>query len=174
MTDASSRTHSRIRSWHIFSGTSCYTESSGTYRSCMKRGGQLDATDCHIVTSVRYIILINRMALYDSCASYSQHTGEWVFVSRPCMKSDYSEWKVGEKKAHGANDCDFRMSNWSVLPGEVEVKLKNLGWDLQSIQMEKLEWIDTSLNCLLLLIMVRGHFCWWWVSTAFSYCYWKL
>lgn len=70
-----------------------------------------------------------------------------------------------------ANDYDYRMSNWSVFPGKMEMKLKTPGCHLQTIQTEKLEWIDTPLNCLLLLIMVRGRTCWWLVSADFSYYY---
>ncbi len=104
-------THSRIRSWHIFSGISCYNEAPGTYRSYMKWGGQFDATGCHVDTPVTAVILINRMALDDSSASWSQHTGEWVC---PCMKRVYSGWKRWGNDVRGANYYDYRMSNWSV------------------------------------------------------------
>ncbi len=69
---------------------------------------------------------------------------------------------------------DVKLECFFLFSGKVEVKLKTPGWHLQSIQTEKLEWIDTPLNCLLLLIMVRGRSCWWLVSAVFSHCYWKI
>lgn len=83
----------------------------------MKRGGQLDATDCHIVTSVRDIILINRMALYDSCASYSQHTG-WMSFRKSSMYEKWLLWmKSGGKKSSRCKWLWFQ-----------DVKLKCFAW----------------------------------------------
>lgn len=131
----------------------------------------LNATDCHVVTPVTVAILINRMGLYDSYAS----SHGWMSFWRLSMYEEGLLWmkRWGENYMHGANNYDYRMSNWSVFSHEVEVKLK-IAWCSQTIQTEKLEWINTSLNCLLLLIMVRGRSCWWLVSAAFSYYYWNI
>lgn len=85
----------------------------------------LGATDCHVVTPVTVAILINRMALYDSyVSSSSTRVIEFLEVVHVWRGITLNE-KVGEKNyVRGANDYDYGMSNWSVFPGEVEVKLK--------------------------------------------------
>lgn len=133
----------------------------------------LNATDCHVVTPVTVAILINRMGLYDSYAS----SHGWMTFWRLSM---YGEGLLWMKRWGGEIMCTvliIMITGCQIgvfFSREVEVKLKIAGWCSQTVQTEKLEWINTPLNCLLLLIMVRGRSCWWLVSAAFSFYYWNI